>query len=277
MKISRRQIVEGGLVAGFIGLAGKPVFAAVLDDPVGTLTVRRRPDAIGGTAAVPTRTASAAPFRMPHPNQPIPTEARPLPRQAAIAPQPAYAQVRPMTVPARPRVNVASINPQLVAAARASFDRHRSEVQHTDVVGIVDFNKASREARFYLLDTNTGRPTEHYVAHGRGSDPAHTGYLQRFSNRPGSEASSEGAYLTTIYYPGKYGRSMRVRGLDYTNSNAESRAIVVHSAWYAEPTMLATHGILGRSEGCFAMSYNSLQETMDRLGPGHFLYAARTA
>ena len=268
MRLTRRQMVEGGLVAGFLGLAAKPVFASVGDDPVGTLTIRRRPD---GAAAANQVAAPryGQPLRQPHPGQPLP--AQPLPAQPQIA------GIRPAPVPARPRVLIdRTVNPRLVAAARASFDRHRSQLRHTDVVGIVDFSKVSRDPRFYMLDTNSGRISEHFVSHGRGSDPAHTGWLHQFSNRHGSNASSEGAYLTTEFYHGKYGRSMRVRGLDYTNSNAEARAIVVHSAWYAEPAHLATHGLLGRSEGCFAMSYNSLQETMGRLGPGHFLYAART-
>ena len=70
---------------------------------------------------------------------------------------------------------------------------------------------------------------------------------------------------------------MRVRGLDDSNSNAEARAIVVHSAWYAEPDVLASTGRLGRSEGCFALSSASLQEVLERLGPGRFLYADRLA
>ena len=93
----------------------------------------------------------------------------------------------------------------------------------------------------------------------------------------GSEASSSGAYLTSQFYQGHYGRSMRVRGLDPTNSNAEARAIVVHTAWYAEPNVVAQTGRLGRSEGCFALSASSQRETLARLGPGHFLYAARSA
>jgi hypothetical protein len=169
------------------------------------------------------------------------------------------------------------IDPRLVARARASFDRHRNSLRSIDVVGIVDFAKASSEARFYLLDTNSGRVTRHLVAHGRGSDPMHTGFLQRFSNVPGSEATSAGGYVTSLYYPGRYGRAMRVRGLDYTNSNAESRAIVIHSAWYAEPQVAAVQGRLGRSEGCFAFSYQSLQEVLARLGPGRFIYADRLA
>lgn len=183
---------------------------------------------------------------------------------------------RPAALPAQPRVGIdPGLDPRIIARARAAFDRHRASIQQIDVVGIADFTQASAEPRFFLLDTHSGRVTRHLVAHGRGSDPEHTGFLQRFSNAPGSEASSSGAYVTTEFYPGHYGRAMRVRGLDPSNSNAESRAIVVHSAWYAEPGVVASMGRLGRSEGCFAMSYASLQETLDRLGPGHFLYADR--
>lgn len=250
MRFTRRQIIEGGVAAGLMGLAS-PAGATLLQD-------RRRPDMPGARAA-----PASSPIRQPHPGQALPARQQPV-----IAHRP--------TVAAQPRVQVdANVNPLLVAAARASYDRHRSQLRHTDIVGIVDFGRMSNEPRFYLLDTASGRVSQHHVAHGRGSDPAHTGLLQRFSNRVGSEATSDGAYLTDEYYHGRYGRSMRVQGLDWTNSNAYQRAIVVHSAWYAEPSMLATRGLLGRSEGCFAMSYASLQETLGRLGPGRFLYASR--
>ena len=181
-------------------------------------------------------------------------------------------------VPARPRVLVdPAIDPNLLARARASFDRHRSVLTHTDTVVIADFSKASREQRFFILDTHSGQVTKHLVAHGRGSDPDHSGFVERFSNAVGSEASSNGAYVTGDYYPGKYGRSLRVSGLDPSNSNAYARAIVVHSAWYAEPGVIAEHGKLGRSEGCFALPYDSLQEVLQRTGPGRFLYADKLA
>ena len=181
-------------------------------------------------------------------------------------------------VPARPRVIVDPVvDPRIVTRARAAFDRHRARILHGDIVGIADFTKASRDPRFYLLDTNTGRVTSHLVSHGRGSDPAHTGYLHHFSNRIGSEASSDGAYVVGPYYEGRYGRSMRVRGLDPSNSNAEARAIVIHTAWYAEPDVVEQQGRLGRSEGCFALPHDSLREALARLGPGRFLYADRVA
>ena len=197
----------------------------------------------------------------------------PAPRPLSVQPLP-----NAVTVPARPRIAVEGvIDPRLLARARASFDRHRSQLRYTDVVGIADFSRPSNENRFFLLDTASGRVSNHLVAHGRGSDPVHSGLLQRFSNQIGSEASSQGGYRTGEYYHGKYGRSLRLSGLDWSNSNAETRAIVVHSAWYAEPTQLAAHGKLGRSEGCFALPYNSLQQVLARLGPGRFIYADKLA
>lgn len=66
---------------------------------------------------------------------------------------------------------------------------------------------------------------------------------------------------------------MRLSGLDPSNNNAEARAIVIHSAWYAEPQVVRDYGKLGRSEGCFALSTSSHAEVMARLGPGRLLYA----
>jgi len=53
------------------------------------------------------------------------------------------------------------------------------------------------------------------------------------------------------------------------------RAIVIHGAWYADPDMIAAHGKLGRSQGCFAVGENCLDEMFGHLGTGRLLYAAR--
>ena len=168
-----------------------------------------------------------------------------------------------------------SINPALRARALAALETNRSRFAKTDVIGIVDFNRLSREPRFYIVDLRSGFTTQHLVAHGRGSDPAHFGWLERFSNEVGSEATSDGTYLTGDSYTGKYGWSLRLFGLDPTNSNAEARSIVVHSAWYAEPKMAETFGKLGRSEGCFALPGISHAEAMTRLGSGRMIYAEK--
>ena len=148
----------------------------------------------------------------------------------------------------------AGIHPALFPRAMAALDSRRYPVRARDFMGIVDFSKSSGEARFHVVDLIGGRVESYRVAHGSGSDPSHSGFLTRFSNEFGSYATSSGAYTTGEYYHGKYGLSMKTHGLDWTNSNAEPRAIVIHNAWYAEPGMLAEHGKLGRSQGCFAFS-----------------------
>jgi hypothetical protein len=180
-------------------------------------------------------------------------------------------------VPAQPQSASAPIgvDPQLFARAKAALDQH--QVWPRDTIGIVDFSKPSSEPRFHVVDLASGNVQSHLVCHGRGSDPEHSGYLERFSNNFGSYATSNGTYVTTDYYQGKYGLSLRVRGLDWSNSNAEPRAIVIHNAWYAEPEMLQIHGQLGRSEGCFAMPKASQYEVMRRLAGGRMIYADKLA
>jgi hypothetical protein len=167
------------------------------------------------------------------------------------------------------------IDPRLKARALAALETRRHIIPNADVIGIADFSRASRDPRFYIVDLRSGFTTEHLCAHGRGSDPGHSGWLEYFSNEVGSEATSEGAYLTGGAYTGKYGWSMRLTGLDHTNYNAEARAIVVHSARYAEPSMISHFGKLGRSEGCFALPGISHAEAMTRLGSGRLLYAEK--
>ena len=183
------------------------------------------------------------------------------------------AALLPSRVYAQPVAWPAVIDPRLRARALMALAARRAQVRHADVIGISDFSRPSREARFYLLDVASGRVTSHLCAHGRGSDPEHSGWLEYFSNAVGSEATSSGAYLTGDIYEGKYGRSLRLEGLSPSNNNALTRAIVVHSAWYAEPDMVTQWGKLGRSEGCFALPTVSHAEVMTRLGPGRLIYA----
>jgi hypothetical protein len=163
----------------------------------------------------------------------------------------------------------------VVSAARAGLQRAGSHVQNRDVVAVADFGQPSRLPRLHLVDMASGGVTSLLVAHGRGSDPEHSGWLRSFSNVATSYATSEGDYLTGAYYVGQHGRSLRLIGLDATNSNAEARAIVVHSAWYVGPEMVKAHGMLGRSEGCFAVSEADLPRVLDRLGPGRLLVSRK--
>ncbi|HEX4159028.1 MAG TPA: murein L,D-transpeptidase catalytic domain family protein [Rhizomicrobium sp.] len=165
------------------------------------------------------------------------------------------------------------VSPALLRRALDALDRHGAAIPNHDVIAIADFSLASRSPRFHLVDVAGGRVSSQLVAHGRGSDPGHTGWLQRFSNQPSSNATSAGAYRTDGLYIGAHGQSIRLAGLDPSNNNALARAIVVHAAWYVSPEMANSHGVLGRSEGCFALSNASLPEVLARLGSGHLIYA----
>ena len=167
----------------------------------------------------------------------------------------------------------AGVNLAMLRRALAALEKHGAAIPPRDIIAIADFSLPSRTPRFHLVDVATGRVSSHLVAHGRGSDPAHTGWLQRFSNEAQSHATSAGAYRTDGLYVGAHGRSIRLTGLDSTNNNALARAVVVHAAWYVSPEMAKTHGVLGRSEGCFALSNASLPEVLQRVGSGRLIYA----
>jgi L,D-transpeptidase catalytic domain len=188
----------------------------------------------------------------------------------------AAASVTAAAIPALASTVGDGLSPEVLRRAMAAFAKHRTQLLHSDKIGIVDFSRPSSSPRLFILDAATLVSQSHLVAHGRGSDPAHTGWAHWFSNEPGSYASSVGAYVTGGEYTGQHGRSMRLSGLDAENCNAESRAIVVHAAWYVTPAIATRTGMLGRSQGCFAVSSASLGPVLDQLGTGRLLYAART-
>ena len=167
------------------------------------------------------------------------------------------------------------VRPGLLGQALVALDQHRDRIEFRDRIAIADFSAPSSQPRFYLVDMANGATTSFLVAHGKGSDPDHSGWVQRFSNEEGSLCSSEGVFLTSDYYVGDHGASQRLIGLDPTNSNAEPRAIVIHSAWYANPELLLAQPMLGRSDGCFVFGEAQIDYVFDRLGPGRMLYSAR--
>ncbi|MBC2670165.1 murein L,D-transpeptidase catalytic domain family protein [Novosphingobium piscinae] len=164
----------------------------------------------------------------------------------------------------------------LLPQVRAALDRHAASIVQRDVVGLVDFSAPSRAARFYLLDMGEGQViSTHLVAHGKGSDPANSGWVERLSNRPGSNASCDGAFRTGQTYFGEHGRSRRLIGLDPQNDMAEPRAIVIHGAPYVDPRLAVSQGRVGRSQGCFAVGRAEIDDLLELLGEGRLLFAAR--
>lgn len=169
--------------------------------------------------------------------------------------------------------SVSAQHRKVLDIAREQVERNRARLWRTDVVGVADFALPSSLPRFHFADLEKGQVRSFLVAHGKGSDPEHDGFLKTFSNVPNSLATSRGAYVTYEWYAGKYGTSIRLGGVDGDNSNALERAIVLHPAWYANPDMLGKWGKLGRSDGCFAMGEQDFNEALWHLSGGRLIYA----
>jgi hypothetical protein len=161
----------------------------------------------------------------------------------------------------------------ILEIARREVARAGNVLWRRDIAGVLDFAAHSAVPRFHFANLENGTVQSFRVAHGQGSDPDHDGFLNSFSNVPGSNATSRGSYITWEWYTGRYGTSVRLGGLDPDNSNALERAIVMHSAAYCTEAHVERWGRLGRSNGCFAMSPEDFLFALAQLSGGRLLYA----
>jgi len=148
--------------------------------------------------------------------------------------------------------------------------QNEGTVQNSRYLTIVDLSQSSRNKRFYLLDMENMKLVVHtFVAHGKNSglDEA-----KNFSNRPNSEASSLGFYITKTTYSGKHGLSLKLSGLEEGfNNNAEARGIVVHGAPYVNASRVNS-GYMGRSQGCPALPENEFASVIKLIKDGSVLF-----
>ena len=180
----------------------------------------------------------------------------------------------PARSPAQPRVGFARDGKLAEIAKRAQARARSSDLLwHEDYVGVADFGLRSSEPRFHFVNLKAGTIKSYLVSHGDGSDPEHDGWLNHYSNEHDSHCTSKGTYATFGWYTGRYGTSIRLEGLDPTNSNALDRAIVMHRAKYAEKSHVERWGRLGRSNGCFAMGDADFKLALLQLGGGRVIHA----
>ena len=157
-------------------------------------------------------------------------------------------------------------------AFRKAYDGYcQIKDRKKEVLTLIDFTKPSNEERLLVLDMAEGKLLFHsLVAHGRNSGDL---YATRFSNRPESHQSSLGLYLTEGTYTGKNGYSLRLNGLEKgINDNALARAIVIHGAAYADPSVCRGGRRLGRSWGCPALPPALNRPIIDTIKGGSVLY-----
>ncbi|MFN7127973.1 MAG: murein L,D-transpeptidase catalytic domain family protein [Brevundimonas sp.] len=191
-----------------------------------------------------------------------------------VAPPPPAPVVEALVVTPPPLDPRGHVRKELMERAMAALDVHHQKIPLRDRMYLVDFKKYSGEERLYEVDLVAGEVKVLRTCHGRGSDPSHTGYAQRFSNTPDSNMSSVGAYATAgAGWGAQQGPNVLLDGLEYSNDKARERAIIIHGADYADPDFLAREGKLGRSYGCFSVAHTDLPELRERMGEGRLLFA----
>ncbi|MCA6066240.1 murein L,D-transpeptidase catalytic domain family protein [Chryseobacterium sp. RG1] len=123
----------------------------------------------------------------------------------------------------------------------------------------INFKIYSGKYRYFVYDLKNDKILQKaIVAHGDGSVVKNSNALQ-FSNTDGSHRSSLGKYEIRESYTGKFGKAYRLDGLDETNSNARSRAIVLHSYYCIPDNESSDPACL--SFGCPMLSKNAFDET----------------
>src|SRR5690242_14554834 len=79
-----------------------------------------------------------------------------------------------MLKPISSLADAGGVSPAMLKRALAGLDRHAVAIPNRDLIAIADFSLPSRTPTFHIVDVASGRVSSHLVAHGRGSDPAHT-------------------------------------------------------------------------------------------------------
>jgi len=141
----------------------------------------------------------------------------------------------------------------------------------------VDYGLPSTAPRGYVFDMEKLELVEgpFNVAHGRGSSKARLGVPTRFSNAPGSAATSLGLYLAqeTYAFSGKSAGQfytsigLRLQGLSSRfNDQARARGVVAHGAPYVSASAA------GRSEGCPALEQERAKRLLPKLAQGGLVF-----
>jgi hypothetical protein len=129
---------------------------------------------------------------------------------------------------------------------------------------LVDMSLPSGKNRFFVFDLKKNSVIHSgLVAHGSCNET----FLSRprFSNEAKGGCSSLGKYKLGEFYRGKYGKSYRLYGLDNCNSNAYSRAVVVHG-YDCVPDQEIFPRVLCNSLGCVMVSYKFFDKISKIIG-----------
>lgn len=169
--------------------------------------------------------------------------------------------------------NAPELNPDVLKLSLKAYKHARKMgLDQQGILTIIDYSLPSAKRRLWVINVNSGKVKYHtLVAHGKGSGLT---YATNFSNKPNSDASSIGVYLTDKTYSGKHGYSLRLKGLEKGFNDAiYKRAVVMHSAWYVNSNFANQNGRIGRSWGCPALDKKVASKVIDEIKDGSLIFA----
>lgn len=165
------------------------------------------------------------------------------------------------------------LSKQAFAFAYKGYRRllQQNVISNSDYLVICDFSQSSKNKRLYIVDiVNKKVVLNTYVAHGRRSGGE---FATRFSNKPESQQSSLGFYVTQNTYYGEHGLSLRMMGLEKgINDKALKRNIVIHGANYIGDSWLQKCNTMGRSYGCPALPRKESNEIINMIKKGSCIF-----
>ena len=156
----------------------------------------------------------------------------------------------PVNKPANERLSVNSRANQLKSYVR---DNGFS----TNYCFLVDMSLPSGWKRFFVYDlVKNSIVLSGLVSHGNCNQNSLV--EAKFSNIPSTGCSSVGKYKVGVAYHGGYGKSYKLHGLEYTNSNAFKRAVVLHG-FGCVPDEEIYPATICNTQGCAGVSFNFLK------------------
>lgn len=143
---------------------------------------------------------------------------------------------------------------------------------HKPILTVIDYSLPSYQQRMWIFDLRREKLLYNtYVAHGQNSGMT---VANHFSNQSSSKSSSLGTFITKDTYIGSKGISLNLQGLEQGfNDNAYNRRVVMHGAWYVEPSFIKQTGRAGRSWGCPSIAQSLAKPVINTLKGGSVLFA----
>jgi len=143
----------------------------------------------------------------------------------------------------------------------AKIQQAKYDPPNKKYVVIINYSKSIDSERLYVVDMDRSQVVlTSKVSHaGRSGANIPTD----FSNEFNTKKSSLGAYITKETYYGAFGYSLRLKGMDNTNSNAEKRAIIFHSNKLMKSKW---------SWGCFATDDTTNRKIINMIKGGCLVY-----